>query len=66
MEDLKEKVEAMYVNNNVTTEELSVDLKELSESLETEELFRKLKSSIIWLREGDMNSKFFHNLTKQK
>lgn len=56
----------MYVNNNVTTEELSVDLKELSESLETEELFRKLKSSILWLREGDMNSKFFHNLTKQK
>ena len=66
VEELKEKMDAMYEDDNVSTEELSAAWKDLSEALKAEEKFWKQKSIIIWLREGDMNSKFFRNLTKQR
>ncbi|XP_048611782.1 uncharacterized protein LOC125586041 [Brassica napus] len=44
VEELKEKVEAMYANDNATTEEIAGALKELSDALKAEELFWKQKS----------------------
>lgn len=56
----------MYADDNMTTEELSEALKELFEALKAEEIFRIQKIRILWPREGDINSKFLHNLTKQR
>ena len=41
-------------------------LKDLSDALKAEKLFWKQKSWVFWLREGDINTKIFHALTKQK
>lgn len=37
MEELEEKVDAMYANDNVTTKELSAAVEELSDALKKEE-----------------------------
>ncbi|XP_056850940.1 uncharacterized protein LOC130500203 [Raphanus sativus] len=66
VEELKEKVEGLYADDNATTEEIAAVLKELSDALKAEEMFWKQKSRVFWLREGDRNTEFFHALTKQR
>ena len=66
VEELKEKVEGLYADDNATTEEIAAALKELSDALKAEEIFWKQKSRVFWLREGHKNTKFFHALTKQR
>ena len=66
VEELKEKVEGLYADDNATTEEIAARLKELSDALKAEKMFWKQKSRVFWLREGDKNTKKFHALTKQR
>ncbi|XP_056847414.1 uncharacterized protein LOC108829345 [Raphanus sativus] len=66
VEELKERVEGLYADDDATTEQIAAALKELSDALKAEEMFWKQKSRVFWLREGDRNTKFFHALTKQR
>ena len=43
VEELKEKVDAMYADDNVSTEELSAALKDLSEALKAEKKILETK-----------------------
>ena len=66
VEELKEKVEGLYADDNATTEEIVAALKELSEALKTEEMFGKQQSRVFWLRERDRNTKKISCLNKAK
>ncbi|XP_048620311.1 uncharacterized protein LOC106408459 [Brassica napus] len=46
VEELKEKVEGLYADDNATTEEIAAALKELSDALKAEEMFWKQKKEI--------------------
>ncbi|XP_071740858.1 uncharacterized protein [Rutidosis leptorrhynchoides] len=45
-------------------EEESCILKEYNEACLEEELFLKQKAKVDWLREGDFNTRYFHNVVK--
>ena len=66
VEDLKAKVDNLYSDDDATTEEIAAALKELTDTLKAEEQFWRQKSRILWLLEGDLNTKFFHAITKQR
>ena len=66
VEELKEKVEGLYADDNATTEKIAAALKKLSDALKAEEIFWKQKSRVFWLRKGDRNTKKIHALTKQR
>ena len=38
-DELKEKVEGLYIDDNATTEQIAAALKELSDALKAEEMF---------------------------
>lgn len=64
--DLKSKVDNLYSDDDATTEEIWAVLKELTETLMAEEQFWKQQNIVFWPREGDLTTKFFHAITKQR
>ncbi|KAF8104419.1 hypothetical protein N665_0172s0050 [Sinapis alba] len=65
-EDLNSKVDNLYSDDDDTTKEIGTGLKELTEALKAEERSWKQKNKVFWLKEGDLNTKFFHAITKQR
>ena len=63
VEELKEKMEGLYSNDDATSEETLDALKELSTVLKAEEIFWRQKSRVLWLREGDRKHIRLINLT---
>ena len=50
VEELKEKVEGLYSNDDATFEKIADTLKELSTALKVEDMFWKHKTGVLWLR----------------
>ncbi|XP_013594673.1 PREDICTED: uncharacterized protein LOC106302786 [Brassica oleracea var. oleracea] len=53
VEELKEKVEGLYADDNATTEVIAAALKELSDALKAEEMLWKQKSRVFWLQDEE-------------
>lgn len=54
----------MYMNGDTSTEDVAAAFKESSEAFKIEKVFWKQIIRLITQRKGDMNSTFFHVLTK--
>ena len=66
IELIKEQLERAQADEDVTNEEL-LNLKwNLCTAFREVELYWRQKSRALWLKDGDMNTKFFHAITKQR
>lgn len=66
IEAIKEKLEKAQADEHVTSEEV-LNLKwNLCTAFREEELYWKQNSRVLWLKDGDRNTKFLHAITKQR
>ncbi|CAA7038023.1 unnamed protein product [Microthlaspi erraticum] len=64
--DLQQALEVVQNDDNSTPEELTDITNRLQEAYRDEEDYWKQKSQNLWLRDEDLNTKFFHASTKQR
>eukprot|EP00253_Pinus_taeda_P011590 PITA_11590 len=65
MRQLQQKIITQGRSNDLADQEKTLE-KELMEKERQEEMLWKQKSRIRWLKEGEKNTKFFHNTTIQR
>lgn len=65
LKDFNKEVLEKEMNEHLFLKEKSL-LSEYEKILSKEEIFWRKKSRESWLKDGDRNTKFFHNSTKQK
>lgn len=66
IKELSFKIDEATRQENFKKEEPENLRKELSEEYYNEEVFWMQKSRLTWLRSGDLNTKFFHAVTKNR
>lgn len=66
IESLKQKLDVAQNDESISSEE-ELELKwKLCAAHREEELYWKQKSRVLWLRNGDRNTRYFHAKTKQR
>ena len=65
IKDLQQALEEVQMDNNRTQEEILEVSKKLQEAYKDEEEYWYQKSRNMWYSFGDLNTKFYHVLTKQ-
>ncbi|CAA7057784.1 unnamed protein product [Microthlaspi erraticum] len=66
IEELQRALEEVQNDDNSTQDELVDITNKLKEAYRDEEEYWKQKSRNMWLKDGDLNTKFFHASTKQR
>lgn len=64
--ELQQALEAVQNDDTSTQEDLVEITIKLKEAYRDEEEYWKQKSRNIWLKDGDLNTKFYHASTKQR
>ena len=66
IKDLQQALEEVQMDNNRTQEEILEVSKKLQEAYKDEQEYLHQKSRNMWYSSGDLNTKFYHALTKQR
>ena len=66
IKDLQQVLEEVQTDNDRTQEEILEVSRKLQEAYRDEEEYWHQKSRNMWYSSGDLNTKFYHALTKQR
>lgn len=64
--ELQQALEEVQMDNNKTQEDLMDVSRKLQEAYKDEEDYWQQKNSTMWNTSRDLNTKFYHTLTKQR
>ena len=66
MEEIKAKVDNLYSEDDSTTEEMGAASNNCMMPLRQRNNYGGKKIRVRWFRESDLNTKFFHAITKHR